>query len=343
MSGEARQHYQQRWRHVLVDEFQDTSLSQYELIRTLALPQNKVFVVGDVDQAIYSWRGAEVANIRTKFDEDFAGAETVMLNKNYRSTATIVKAAQAVIGESKGRSPLELDAVTPGGKDVAVVATEDEVEEAEFCACEAAKIARGGVPLKEIAVLYRTHSQSRPLEEAFIRAGVPHVVVGDTAFYTRKEIKDAVAYLRVLLNPRDTVSLQRIINTPPRKIGPGTMDKLQLWAEDLPWVDGMPQPLGLALLQQSWAAPDEALNDDAVLPPAKEMGLGAGAHRAVSEFVRLMRNLTGVMEDSNPGQLIEEVVKSVGFEAYITEQENRDERWGGAVQVVCSTTKKTIC
>jgi superfamily I DNA/RNA helicase len=131
-------------------------------------------------RAIYSWRGAEVSNIRTKFDGDFAGAETVMLNKNYRSTATIVKAAAAVIGVSTSRSALELDAVTPGGKDVAVVATECEVEEANYAAREAAKIARGGVPLKEIAVLYRTHSQSRPLEEAFIRAGVPHVVVGDT-------------------------------------------------------------------------------------------------------------------------------------------------------------------
>ena len=335
MSGEARQHYQQRWRHVLVDEFQDTSLSQYELIRVLSAPQNNVFVVGDVDQAIYSWRGAEVANIRTKFDDDFSGAGTVLLNKNYRSTSTIVKAAQAVISESNSRSPLKLDAVTPGGKDVAVVATEDEVEEAEFAAREAAKVARGsGIPLKDIAVLYRTHSQSRVLEEAFIRAGVPHVVVGDTAFYTRKEIKDAVAYLRVLLNPRDTVSLQRIINTPPRKIGPGTMEKLQAWSEGLPWVHGMPQPLGMALLQRSWAAPDEALEDDAVLPPAADMGLGTAAHRAVSEFVCVMRNLRGVMEVSNPGELIEETVRAVGFKAYVTDQENGEERWGFVKELV---------
>ena len=164
----------------------------------------------------------------------------------------------------------------PGGKDVAVVATEDEIEEADFAAREAARAARSGVPLKDIAVLYRTHSQSRPLEEAFIRAGVPHVVVGDTAFYTRKEIKDLVAYLRVLFNSRDTVSLQRIINTPPRKIGPGTLEKLEAWAAGLPWVDGMPQPLGMALLDRTWSTPDQ----DDLLPPAADMGLAAGAYKA---------------------------------------------------------------
>ena len=332
ISDEARQHYQQKWRHVLVDEFQDTSLSQYELIRVLAKPQDRVFVVGDVDQAIYSWRGAEVANIRDKFDVDFAGAQTVLLTKNYRSTSTIVKAARAVIGASGGRSPLELDAVTPGGKDVAMVAVEDEIEEAEFCAREAAKAHREGVPLREIAVLYRTHSQSRPLEEAFIRAGVPHVVVGDTAFYTRKEIKDCVAYLRVLSNPRDTVSFQRIINTPPRKIGPGTLDKLQVWAESLPWEDGMPQTPGAALLRRRWADPD--VPDDQMLPDAEAMGLGKAAHRAVGAFVRVMRELEDFMNVSTPGDLIQEVVDKVGFEAYVSDQENGDERWGFVKELV---------
>lgn len=331
-SDEARQHYQQKWRHVLVDEFQDTSLSQYELIRVLAKPQDRVFVVGDVDQAIYSWRGAEVANIRDKFDVDFKGAGTVLLTKNYRSTSTIVKAARAVIGASKTRSPLDLDAVTPGGRDVAVVAVEDEIEEAEFCAREAARAHKEGVPLREIAVLYRTHSQSRPLEEAFIRAGVPHVVVGDTAFYTRKEIKDCVAYLRVLSNPRDTVSFQRIINTPPRKIGPGTLDKLQVWAETLPWEDGMPQTPGAALLRRRWADPD--VPDDQMLPAAEAMGLGKAAHRAVGAFVRAMRELEDIMDVSTPGELVREVVDKVGFEAYVSDQENGDERWGFVKELI---------
>lgn len=329
-SEEARLFYRQRWRHVLVDEFQDTSLSQYELIRALAAETARVFVVGDVDQAIYSWRGAEVANIRTKFDSDFAGAGTVLLTKNYRSTATIVKAAQAVIGESRDRSPLELDAVRPGGKDVAVVATEDEIEEADFAAREAARAARSGVPLKDIAVLYRTHSQSRPLEEAFIRAGVPHVVVGDTAFYTRKEIKDLVAYLRVLFNSRDTVSLQRIINTPPRKIGPGTLEKLEAWAAGLPWVDGMPQPLGMALLDRTWSTPDQ----DDLLPPAADMGLAAGAYKAVSGFVSVMRELGEAVEVSDPGALTEEVVRRIGFEEYVADMENGDERVGYVKELV---------
>ena len=329
-SDESRLFYRQRWRHVLVDEFQDTSLSQYELIRALAAETARVFVVGDVDQAIYSWRGAEVANIRTKFDSDFAGAGTVLLTKNYRSTATIVKAAQAVIGESRDRSPLELDAVRPGGKDVAVVATEDEIEEADFAAREAAREARSGVPLKDIAVRYRTHSQSRPLEEAFIRAGVPHVVVGDTAFYTRKEIKDLVAYLRVLFNSRDTVSLQRIINTPPRKIGPGTLEKLEAWAAGLPWVDGMPQPLGMALLDRTWSTPDQ----DDLLPPAADMGLAAGAYKAVSGFVSVLRELGEAVEVSAPGALTEEVVRRIGFEEYVADMENGDERVGYVKELV---------
>jgi DNA helicase-2/ATP-dependent DNA helicase PcrA len=307
-------------------------LSQYELIRVLAKPQDRVFVVGDVDQAIYSWRGAEVANIRDKFDVDFKGAGTVLLTKNYRSTSTIVKAARAVIGASKTRSPLDLDAVTPGGRDVAVVAVEDEIEEAEFCAREAAKAHKEGVPLREIAVLYRTHSQSRPLEEAFIRAGVPHVVVGDTAFYTRKEIKDCVAYLRVLSNPRDTVSFQRIINTPPRKIGPGTLDKLRVWAETLPWEDGMPQTPGAALLRRRWADPD--VPDDQMLPAAEAMGLGKAAHRAVGAFVRAMRELEDIMDVSTPGELVREVVDKVGFEAYVSDQENGDERWGFVKELI---------
>ena len=331
-SEEARTHYQQRWRHVLVDEFQDTSQSQYELIRAVASPQNNVFVVGDVDQAIYGWRGAEVANIRERFDADYKDPVEVLLSKNYRSTSTIVKAAQAVIGCSRAKSALELDAVQPGGRDVAVVATEDDVEEAEFCAREAAKCARAGAALKDIAVLFRTHSQSRVLEEAFIRAGVPHVVVGDTAFYTRKEIKDCVAYLRALANPRDAVALARIVNVPPRKIGPGTVEKLERWAQTLPWDDGMPQPLGQALLHRGWA--DPGVPDDQLLPAAEEMGLGKAAHRAVGDFVGTMRRLRDRMETKAPGAVIEDVIETVGLEAYVSDQENGEERWGFVKELV---------
>ena len=136
------------------------------------------------------------------------------------------------------------------------------------------------------------------------------MVVGDTAFYTRKEIKDCVAYLRVLANPRDTVSFGRIINTPPRKIGPGTLDKLQVWAESLPWEDGMPQTPGAALLRRRWADPD--VPDDQMLPDAEAMGLGKAAHRAVGAFVRAMRELEDFMDVSTPGELIQEVIRQGG-------------------------------
>ena len=201
---DARAYYKRRWSQVLVDN-EPRRQAQYELIRQLSQPQGSVFVVGDADQAIYGWRGAEVANIRTQFDEvSKMCGRTCSTNYPNRRRAS---AAQAVIKESSFPSPLDLVANTPGGRDVAIVEASDDREEAEFIAMEVRKMVKADSDLRysDVAVLYRTNSQARVLEEAFIRAGVPHTVIGDTSFYGRKEIKDLIAYLRVVLNPSDTV------------------------------------------------------------------------------------------------------------------------------------------
>ena len=328
MCPDVRSYYQTRWGQVLVDEFQDTSTTQYELIRILAQPQCSVFVVGDADQAIYGWRGAEVANIRSQFDIDFKDVTTHMLTTNYRSTATIVTAALAVIKESAFPSPLELVANTPGGRDVAIVEAADEREEAEFIATEVRKLVRADSDLRyaDVAVLYRTNSQARVFEEAFIRAGVPHTVLGDTSFYSRKEIKDLVAYLRVISNVDDTVSLNRIVNTPTRGIGNSTIEKLNAWAEGLRTPEGVAPSLGRALFNGAWKSSEE--NDDGeLLPSAEDMGLTARARGAVLKFVQIMTTIKEHAKTSSPGELLEEIIKSTGYGTLVQDADDGAERW----------------
>ncbi|ABO96307.1 predicted protein, partial [Ostreococcus lucimarinus CCE9901] len=313
MCPDVRSYYEHRWSQVLVDEFQDTSTTQYELIRKLSQPQGSVFVVGDADQAIYGWRGAEVANIRTQFDEDFKDVQTHMLTTNYRSTATIVEAAQAVIKESAFPSPLDLVANTPGGRDVAIVEANDDREEAEFIALEARKSVKEDPDLRysEIAVLYRTNSQARVLEEAFIRAGVPHKVIGDTSFYGRKEIKDMIAYLRVVSNSADTVSLNRIINTPTRGIGNSTIEKLSAWIDTLPKTDGTE-----------------------LLPSAEEMGLTTRARSAVLKFSQLMAETREKAKSSTPGELLEAIIKCTGYDTLVQDADDGNERWAFVQELI---------
>ena len=331
---DARAYYERRWSQVLVDEFQDTSTTQYELIRQLSQPQGSVFVVGDADQAIYGWRGAEVANIRTQFDEDFTDVQTYMLTTNYRSTATIVEAAQAVIKESSFPSPLDLVANTPGGRDVAIVEASDDREEAEFIAMEVRKMVKADSDLRysDVAVLYRTNSQARVLEEAFIRAGVPHTVIGDTSFYGRKEIKDLIAYLRVVLNPSDTVSLDRVINTPTRGIGNSTIEKIKSWIETLPTNDGVPPSLGDALFGRAWMTePDENAE---LLPSAEDMGLSSRARTAVMKFAQLMAEAQAIAVNATPGELLEEIIRNTGYDTVVQDADDGSERWAFVQELI---------
>lgn len=218
------EHYHRRFRHVLVDEYQDTNHAQYVLIRELigtgadGVPAGELTVVGDSDQSIYAFRGATIRNIE-EFEKDFADAHTVVLEQNYRSTQNILTAANAVISKNNGRRAKALWTDSGSGAPVVYDAADSEYDEARFVIGEIDRLTDSDYRYGDIAVFYRTNAQSRALEEALVRSGIPYRVVGGTKFYERREIKDAIAYLQAVSNPDDTVALRRIINTPRRGIG----------------------------------------------------------------------------------------------------------------------------
>ena len=347
---DAKRYLQNRWSHVLVDEFQDTSLAQYEMIRHLGERAETLFVVGDADQAIYGWRGAEVSNIRSRFDDDFRNAQTFRLTTNYRSTATIVSAARAVIQQSEIPSALmSWDAIKEGGQDVAVVEAGDEREEGAFIAMQVKQMLEDaekktasnnrssdddsleGLRKKDIAVLYRTNTQARALEEAFVRAGVPHVVVGDQSFYGRKEIKDLIAYLRVASNSSDGVSLRRIINTPTRGIGEKTIEKLE------EWVSRCEAPsLGAALFDRAWATNNSSDDPDhAILPSAKEIGISARARNSVLAFAKTLIEIRKTADTvTNPGEVLKKVIAMTDYENYVKDKDDASERWDHVAELI---------
>ena len=223
------QRLRRRFDHVLVDEFQDTNFVQYDLLKLLASESRNLCVVGDDDQSIYRWRGADRRNI-LGFRRDFPDAQIVKLEQNYRSTGNIVRAALAVIESAREREPKELWTENVVGDALDVVAARDEHDEASFVVKSIAQARESGVELREIAVFYRVHAQSRVLEESLRGARVPYRIVGGTKFFERAEIKDALSYLRILVNSKSDVDLLRIVNNPPRGIGATTMDRLGVFA-----------------------------------------------------------------------------------------------------------------
>jgi len=250
------EYYHRRFRHVLVDEYQDTNHAQYVLIRELVgrggdVPPAELAVVGDADQSIYAFRGATVRNIMA-FEQDYPNAHTIMLEQNYRSTQTILSAANAVIGRNSNRAPKNLWTDAGQGTPIVGYVADNEHDEAAFVAGEIDRLADAGHATGgQVAVFYRTNAQSRVFEEVFIRVGLPYRVVGGVRFYERREVRDALAYLRVLANPTDTVSLRRILNVPRRGIGDRSEAMLSAWAERerLPFsaaVDSVDQVPGLA-------------------------------------------------------------------------------------------------
>jgi DNA helicase-2/ATP-dependent DNA helicase PcrA len=245
---EVRETYRRRFRHVLVDEYQDTNHAQYALIHQLAADQMdepvaaatepptervepaELMVVGDADQSIYAFRGANIRNI-LDFEQDFPNATSILLEQNYRSTQTILNAANAVIGHNKSRKPKRLWSDAGDGERIVGYVADDERDEARFVSEEIDKLVDAGGRAADVAVFYRTNAQSRVFEEVFIRTGQPYKVVGGVRFYERREIRDALAYLRMLANPADQVSLRRILNTPKRGIGDRAVDCVQALAE----------------------------------------------------------------------------------------------------------------
>lgn len=217
------EHYRRRFRHILVDEYQDTNVAQYELIRVLVGgesddPHGELTVVGDADQSIYAFRGATIRNIQD-FEQDFPNATSILLEQNYRSTQNILSAANAVIANNAGRRPKRLWTDSGSGEKIVGYVADAESDEASFVVEEIDSLRGQGFTYGQVAVFYRTNAQSRALEEMFVRSGIPYKVVGGTKFYERKEIKDAIAYLHAIANPDDTVSIRRILNEPRRGLG----------------------------------------------------------------------------------------------------------------------------
>ncbi|MDD2850989.1 MAG: 3'-5' exonuclease [Desulfuromonadaceae bacterium] len=222
-------YYRERFQWLLVDEYQDTNPVQYQLIRLLAGERRNLCVVGDDDQSIYSWRGADIRNI-LEFERDFPGVTIIRLEQNYRSTSTILTAAGEVVKQNYGRKGKTLWTENPIGEPIRYERVESDREEARFVSREIARLRGGGLPLEEMAVFYRTNAQSRLIEEALVASALPYHIVGGVRFYSRMEVKDILAYLRVLDNPADEISLKRIINVPARGIGSSTVDKVSLEA-----------------------------------------------------------------------------------------------------------------
>ncbi|MDY2979196.1 MAG: UvrD-helicase domain-containing protein [Lawsonella sp.] len=303
------QYYQRRFRHVLVDEYQDTNHAQYMLVRALVgdgsngVEPAELCVVGDADQSIYAFRGATIRNI-VEFERDFTNATTILLEQNYRSTQNILSAANAVIDNNAGRRKKNLWTAAGDGPLIDLYVADNEHDEARFIGSEIDKLHDEGMSYSDMAVFYRTNNGSRPLEDAFIRTGLPYKVVGGTRFYERMEVRDIVAYLKVVENPADTVSLRRIINTPRRGIGDRAISCLAMFAEQQ----------GVSL----WEACCRAQNGTVPF-------LNSRAENAIAAFVSL---ITGIQDhnagaehtagaDSLPdlGELVELVIDRSGYRA----------------------------
>jgi DNA helicase-2/ATP-dependent DNA helicase PcrA len=281
--------YRRTFRWLLVDEYQDTNHAQYRLLQLLAGRERNVCVVGDDDQSIYGFRGADIRNI-LDFEQDFPGTRVVKLEQNYRSTQTILSAANAVVANNQGRKPKELWTDLGEGEPVHVRELEDEHAEGRFVASEIEQLADAGISRGEVAVFYRTNAQSRVLEDTLVRFGVSYQVIGGTKFYERAEVKDALAYLTMLVNPQDTVSFGRIVNSPKRGIGQTSQGRIVSYANTV----------GMSV----W---------DVALMPEDVPGLASAAVRAVDHFMSVMERLRELAERTSVGELLEAVLSEAGY------------------------------
>lgn len=307
--------YQERYLHVLVDEFQDTSPSQYQLVRMLAAKHRNICVVGDPDQSIYSWRQADIRNI-LNFEKDYPEAKVVTLEQNYRSTKTILEAAASMISANKQRKPKELWTDNEAGQAILVVEAYNEKEEAQFVVREIEVLTkRKTFEPGDIAVMYRTNAQSRALEEAFLRHGVPYRLVGGLRFYERKEVKDALAYLRLIQNPFDSASMARVINVPTRGIGDRSVEELSKWAHSL----NIPPYAALQLLSNA-EAPSK--------PEDKpESPFNARTEQALAGFLSLINGLIEKSKNMDIVQLFDTLMKDTGYKSYLEEDEEGETKW----------------
>ncbi|MHB9853081.1 DNA helicase PcrA [Streptomyces krungchingensis] len=289
------EHYRRRFRHVLVDEYQDTNHAQYALVRELVGPADsdpgELCVVGDADQSIYAFRGATIRNI-LQFEEDYTDATTILLEQNYRSTQTILSAANAVIERNESRRPKNLWTNAGAGSNITGYVADTEHDEAQFVADEIDRLTDAGeAKAGDVAVFYRTNAQSRVFEEVFIRVGLPYKVVGGVRFYERKEVRDVLAYLRVLSNPEDSVPLRRILNVPKRGIG----ERAEAMIDALSQREKISFPQALRRVDEAY-------------------GMAARSTNAVKRFNTLMEDLRTIVESgAGPATVLEAVLERTGY------------------------------
>ncbi len=294
-----------RFRYISVDEYQDTNHAQYMLTKLLAQEHHNITVVGDDDQSIYGWRGADIRNI-LEFERDYPEATVIKLEQNYRSTQTILDAAHAVVSRNKGRKDKKLWTENDKGVKIKRVELDNEAQEATYVVNEARRlVARDECAYKDIAVMYRTNAQSRAVEKAFVDGGLQYILVGGVRFYERKEIKDALAYLRLLYNPYDVISLARIINVPPRRISPPSVSSLREWGTANGWN-----------LREAVARAGEVdtLDDK--------------ARKAVLTFAETLEVLERATDEYNVLTLLDLVLERVGYAAHLRDgTAEGEDRW----------------
>ena len=290
--------YRRRFRYVLVDEYQDTNKTQYELVRLLTAESRNLCVVGDDDQSIYGWRGADIRNI-LDFEKDYPDATVIKLEQNYRSTSNILDAANQVIAHNGGRKDKTLWTEHGSGEKIRLYCAQDERDEAAWIVQKVEELRKNGSSLGQMAILYRTNAQSRVPEEMLMKAGVPYRVFGGQKFYERKEIKDIIAYMRVIANPADDISLTRIINVPKRAIGDATVETLAAYAAK----EGIPI--------------FSALND---LPEE----LGSRARNSVAAFFQLMTMLTAMKECMGLEEFVDLLIEKTGLEEQYRKEDTEE-------------------
>jgi len=293
------EYYQNRFDYVLVDEYQDTNVAQYQFVRLMAGKKRNLCVVGDDDQSIYGWRGADIRNI-LEFEKDFPDCRVIKLEQNYRSTGNILDAANQVIAHNSGRKEKALWTESDDGDKIGLYHALDERDEAAFAALMSKKLMSQNIRPGEIAVLYRTNAQSRVLEEAFVRAGVPHRIYGGQRFYDRKEVKDLIAYMRALVNPDDDVSVRRIINEPKRSIGDAAVETLLAYAAENE----------LSLMSAALDYQNAPLSSRAVKP--------------VGAFAELMIDLTEALYSLSMTEFVSALIDKTGYVRALEANKNEE-------------------
>jgi DNA helicase-2/ATP-dependent DNA helicase PcrA len=322
--------YQRRWRYVHVDEYQDTNRPQYLWVKALAARHGNLCVVGDDDQSIYAWRGADVTNI-LEFERDWPAATVVKLERNYRSTQLILDAAHAVVSRNPSRTEKRLWTEREGGAPISLFEAYDEEEEAEWIARRTEELTGSGTgvlvrradadPLRrrDVAVLYRTNAQSRAIEEAMLRHGLPYQVIGGTRFYARREVKDALAYLRVLRSDTDAVSFERIVNVPARQIGERTLEGVRAHEAEM----------GASTWEAFRAAADGRIE-----------GLAPRARTAIGGFVALVDRLRARVGVLDLPELLDAVLEESGYRAMLMDgSADGEERWENLLELRTVTTR----